>query len=150
MAIHHHLKAIAVFRALRGLAVGAAGVAISGQTEQGLMAKADQVVANLDMPLPVLEWLSRALGASSQPWVSQLVVLAMAWALLLFVQAYGLWRNRHWAVWLAFLTSVLVLGGFSWVALPVLGWRTTLVLAANLLVGLYLLFVLRRKHRVAQ
>ena len=150
MAIHHNLKAIALFRGLRGLVIGSVGIAISSQTDQSLMRQVDLILENLDIAPSVIQLLDKAMGAPQEQLVKHLVVIALAWAMLLCVQAYGLWQNRYWAVWLAFATSVFVLAGFAWVAAPIMGVQTTFIFAGNLLVSLYLLFLLRSKQRIPE
>ena len=149
MATHHNLKAIAAFRALRGVVIGSAGVAISGQTEESLVAKAEHLLADIDIAHSIMGVL-RVLDMPNEQVIGHLVIVCLVWAMLLFVQAYGLWKERYWAVWLALATSVFVLGGFAWVALPIFGTTATFIVAGNLLVALYLLYLLRRKYRIAE
>lgn len=150
MATHHNLKAIAAFRGFRGVVIGSAGIAVSGQTEEGLVTQAEHLLADMDIAHPVMSFLSRILDAPNEQVIGHLVIVCLFWAMLLFVQAYGLWQERYWAVWLALATSVFVLGGFAWVTLPIFGTKATFIVAGNLLVALYLLYLLRRKHRIAE
>ena len=96
MAAHHHLKAIALFRGLRGLIVGSAGLAISGQTDQSLVKQLNRLLEKLDIAHPVLELLHQVQMTSQAQLVQQLVVIALMWAMLLLMQACGLWLNRRW------------------------------------------------------
>ena len=152
MATHHHLKAIAAFRALRGVVIGTTAVAIYAQADENLDSKAEQLLTRMDVDVThtVAGLLSQVLDARGEWLMDQIVLVCLAWSALLFVQAYGLWQNRHWAVWLAFATSVFVLTGFAWVALPIFGTKATLIVAGNLLVATYLLYLLRRKRGVAE
>ena len=150
IVVHHHLKAIALFRGLRGLIVGSAGLAISGQTDQSLVKQLNRLLEKVDIAHPALELLHQVQMTSQAQLVQQLVVIALIWAMLLFVQAYGLWLNRRWAVWLALTTSVGVIAGLTWVTMPILGTLSSLSLAGNLLIALYLLHLLRRKHHIAK
>ncbi len=150
MATHHNLKAIAAFRGFRGVVIGSAGIAVSGQTEQGLVAKAEHLLADIEIAHPIMSFLSRLLDTPNEHLIRHLVIVCLLWAMLLLIQAYGLWQSKHWAVWLALVTSVLVLGGFAWVALPIFGTKITFIVAGNLLVAVYLLYLLRRKRAVAE
>ena len=152
MATHHNLKAIAAFRALRGAVIAATAVTIYAQADENLATRAEHLLANMDVDVThtVVGLLNRVMDARSEWLLEQIVLICLAWSTLLFVQAYGLWKERYWAVWLAFATSVFVLGGFAWVALPIFGTKATFIVAGNLLVALYLLYLLRRKHRVAE
>lgn len=150
MATHHNLKAIAAFRGFRGVVIGSAGVAVSGQTEQSLAAKAEHLLADMDIAHPIMSFLSHVLDAPNEHLIGHLVIVCFVWAGLLLIQAYGLWQSKHWAVWLALATSVFVLGGFAWIALPIFGTKTTFIVAGNLLVAVYLLYLLRRKRAAAE
>lgn len=150
IVVHHHLKAIALLRGLRGLIVGSAGLTISGQTDQSLVGQLNRLLEKVDIAHPVLEFLNKTQMTSQAQLVKPLVAIAMIWAMLLFVQAYGLWLNRRWAVWLAFSTSVAVIAGLTWVTMPILGTLSSLSLAGNLLIALYLLHLLGRKHHIAK
>lgn len=152
MATHHHLKAIAAFRALRGVVIGTTAVTIYVQADENLATRAEHLLATMDVDVThtVVGLLNRVLDARSEWLLEQIVLICLAWSALLFVQAYGLWQNRHWAVWLAFATSIFVLAGFAWVALPIFGTKATFIVAGNLLVATYLLFLIRRKRRVAE
>ena len=152
MATHHHLKAIAAFRALRGAVIATTAITIYAQADENLATQAEQFLARMDVDVThaIVGLLSRVLDARTEWLLDQIVLICLAWSALLFVQAYGLWQNRQWAVWLAFATSVFVLAGFAWVALPIFGTKATFIVAGNLLVATYLLYLLRRKHRVAE
>lgn len=152
MATHHHLKAIAAFRAFRGAVIAAAAVTIYAQADDNLAAQTEQLLARMDIDVThtVVGLINRVLDARTEWLLDQVVLICLAWSALLFVQAYGLWQNRHWAVWLALATSVFVLGGFAWVALPIFGTKATFIVVGNLLIAVYLLYLLRRKRAVAE
>lgn len=150
MAKQHNLKAIAAFRAFRGAAIGSAGIAISAQTEQSFAAKIKHLLANMDFASTSVTLLRHELDAPNKYLIGYLVVVCLVWALLLFVQAYGLWNGRRWAVWLAFATSIVVLVNFAWLTTSVLGVKNIFVVAGNLLVAMYLLYLLRRESNVSQ
>lgn len=73
-----------------------------------------------------------------------LFFLASVYALMRFIEAYGLWFQRRWAEWFALLSGGIYLPvelyelakGFSWLKLG--------FLAANLLIVLYMVLVLMR------
>jgi uncharacterized membrane protein (DUF2068 family) len=75
--------------------------------------------------------------------------LAFSYTALRFAEAYGLWKERTWAEWLAFISGTLLLP----VEIRGLLRGITLVrcglFIANLVIVFYMLFVLRagRRHR---
>ncbi|MFM7009790.1 MAG: DUF2127 domain-containing protein [Betaproteobacteria bacterium] len=150
MAKQRNLKVIAAFRAFRGAVIGSAGIAISAQTEQSFADKIKDLQTNMDIASTSVTLLRHELDASNEYLIGYLAVVCLVWALLLFVQAYGLWNGRHWAVWLAFATSIIVLVNIAWITTSVLGVKNIFLLAGNLLVAMYLLHLLRRKSNVSQ
>ncbi len=77
--------------------------------------------------------------------------LAFSYTALRFAEAYGLWMERTWAEWLAFVSGTLLLP----VEIRGLVRGVTIVrcglFVANLVIVFYMLFVLRagRRHRAA-
>ena len=77
--------------------------------------------------------------------------LAFSYTALRFAEAYGLWKERTWAEWLAFVSGTLLL------PLEIRGLLRGITLVrsglflANLAIVFYMLFVLRagRRHRAA-
>lgn len=129
MATHHHLKAIAAFRALRGAVIAATAITIYALADENLASKAEQLLTRMDVDVThtVVGLLSRVLDARSEWLLDQIVLVCLAWSALLFV-----------------------LAGFAWGALPIFGTKATLIVAGNLLVATYLLYLLRRKRGVAE
>ncbi len=72
---------------------------------------------------------------------------AFAYSVLRFAEAYGLWKQRTWAEWLAFVSGTLFL------PLEVRGLMRGItvlrsaVLAANLAIVLYMFFLLRAERQ---
>lgn len=73
--------------------------------------------------------------------------IAFAYAALRFTEAYGLWKGRTWAEWVAFVSGTLLLPVevrelFRGITL----WRCAL-LVGNIAVVLYMLYVIRATRR---
>ena len=67
-----------------------------------------------------------------------LAVGAASYAILRFVEAYGLWRGRRWAEWLGCVGAALYVP-IEWrhfVRHP--GWISTVILGTNILIVIYL------------
>jgi len=81
--------------------------------------------------------------SNAQLWA--IAGLVVVYALIRFVEAYGLWRARRWAAWLAAVSGALYVpfelyelsGGFSWIKLA--------ALAANLAVVAFMVLSLRSR-----
>jgi len=73
--------------------------------------------------------------------------IAFAYAGLRFTEAYGLWKERHWAEWVAFVSGTLLLPlevrelfhGFTWLRVG--------VFVGNIIVVLYMLYVILANRR---
>jgi uncharacterized membrane protein (DUF2068 family) len=73
--------------------------------------------------------------------------LALAYSLLRFVEAYGLWRQRTWAEWLAFVSGTLFLPLEIHGLMRGVTLLRSAVFVANLGIVLYMFFLLRAERR---
>lgn len=78
----------------------------------------------------------------------QLVILATVYSLIRFIEAYGLWRERSWAEWLAIFSGAIYLPfeiikiaeGYAW-------WKVVIT-AFNIMIVGYLISIKLRKNNV--
>jgi uncharacterized membrane protein (DUF2068 family) len=76
--------------------------------------------------------------------------VVLAYITLRFAEAYGLWRERHWAEWLAAVSATI------YIPLEVLevakhpSWREVTALVVNVLIVIFLAFVLWRTRSRSQ
>jgi uncharacterized membrane protein (DUF2068 family) len=99
------LRAIAVFEIFKGgLALIGLGLVATGKyTVPGLF---QRMVAHLHLdPSGTIAHFLLDVVAQISPWV--LAWLAIAYVTLRFAEAYGLWHERHWAEWLAAVSSAI-------------------------------------------
>jgi uncharacterized membrane protein (DUF2068 family) len=73
--------------------------------------------------------------------------LAFSYAALRFAEAYGLWRQRAWAEWLAFAAGTLLLPLEIRELLRGLTIVRVTLFAGNLSIVLYMLYLLRANQR---
>ncbi len=74
--------------------------------------------------------------------------LAFAYSVLRFAEAYGLWKQRTWAEWLAFISGTLFLPLEIHGLMRGVTLLRSIVFVANLGIVLYMLFLLREeRHR---
>lgn len=73
--------------------------------------------------------------------------LAFTYSALRFAEAYGLWRQRTWAEWLAFGSGVLLLPLEIRELLRGITFPRTAVFVANLAIVLYMFLLLRAGRR---
>ncbi|QCU72686.1 DUF2127 domain-containing protein [Luteimonas yindakuii] len=127
------LRAVAVFEAGKGvvalLAAGALGWFGAPRLQQGV----ESVAAGIGAPLDGdrVAWLARALDGGTLDLV---LAVLLVYAVLRFIEAWGLWRARGWASWLG------CIGAAMYVPIEVCelwrhpGWLPAIVLAVNLAV----------------
>ncbi len=63
-----------------------------------------------------------------------LMICAAAYALLRFVEAYGLWFTRSWARWLGLISSGMYVPFELYYFIKSPGWTTFIVMSINLIV----------------
>jgi uncharacterized membrane protein (DUF2068 family) len=142
------VRSIAVVEALKGTLVLLAGAGALSFVHKDVQAMAEQLVAHLHLnpahhtPRIFLEFASRIDDAR----LARLAMLAAGYALLRFVEAYGLSRERRWAEWFAAISGGIyipleiehLLRGDFWVSL--------FALVINLLVvGVMVVALLRHR-----
>jgi uncharacterized membrane protein (DUF2068 family) len=102
-AVRAAVRAVALFEAAKGLLVLLVGFDLLRPFHRGLEFDAEEIVRHMHLnpasrfPHIFVEAASRFDGMSLTP----LALGAAAYALIRFVEAYGLWRQRAWAEWFA-------------------------------------------------
>jgi uncharacterized membrane protein (DUF2068 family) len=130
---HPGLHLIAIFEAAKGVLalLAASGLEILGPVP--LQRWLHELINHfqLDPHHGVLDWLSRMINPGS---VHLAAAIGLAYAVLRFVEAWGLWRVRTWASWLGFISAAvyLPLDGYALIQHP--GWLSVSVLMVNLIV----------------
>lgn len=146
------VRAVALFEAAKGAVVIVAGCGLLALVHRDLQTSAERLVrlAHLN---PARHYPRVFLDAAAHVDDRRLLMLAGAaflYAGLRFIEAYGLWRARVWAEWLA------IISGAIYVPLEVyeLAERPTLlrfvVLLVNLLIVCYLLNRRRAQRRASR
>lgn len=144
------LRAVAILEAVKGAVVLAAGLGLLGLLHRNVEELAEQLLRFGHLN-PASKYPRIFLDAAAQVTDARLWWLAagaVAYAAVRFVEAYGLWRGRAWAEWLALVGGALYVPveiyhlahGFSWLKIAVLG--------TNLAVVAYMAYALR--HRAEQ
>ena len=91
----------------KGLLVLLAGIGALSFIHEDLQALAERLVGHLHLnpaseyPRIFIEMAARLNGTR----LATLAMLAACYALLRLIEAYGLWRSRRWAEWLAALSG---------------------------------------------
>jgi len=140
---------VAVFEALKGLLVLLVGFGLLSVVNQDLAQVAEELVGHFHLnpashyPRIFLELALRA--SDLRLWV--LALFAFAYASLRMAEAYGLWRGRRWAEWLAVASGALYVPIEIYELFSCLSWIKAATLTANLVIVAYMTCVLWRSRR---
>jgi uncharacterized membrane protein (DUF2068 family) len=143
------LRTIAGYEATKGVIVLLVGLGLLGLIHRDVQEAGEELVRHFHLS-PSSHYPRIFLGLTAKVtdgWLWALALGSLLYASLRFAEAYGLWRGRAWAEWLA------VISGAIYVPFEVveLAKRITAVriasLAVNLLVVGYMLLLLGRQPR---
>ena len=149
MRLAKTVRAVALFEGAKGALVFAAGFSTLSLIHHDAQRLAEQLVAHLHLN-PASRYPRIFLDAAAdltdaRLWL--LAALAGTYALVRFVEAYGLWRERRWAEWLAAVSGAIYIPfelyelfkGFNWLSLG--------ALLANIFIVGIMINALLREHR---
>lgn len=102
---------IALFEATKGVLVFVAGFGLLALIHRDLQALAENVVDHLHLnpashfSQAFIEWASNVTDAKLRLFAT----IAIVYASVRFIEAYGLWRLRTWAEWFAIISGSIYL-----------------------------------------
>lgn len=105
------LRAAAVFEALKGALVIIAGCGLLALIHRDAQAFAERLVRHMHLN-PARHYpriFIEAAGRLTDSHLRTLALMAFAYATLRLAEAYGLWRARAWAEWLAIISGAAYL-----------------------------------------
>ncbi|MBL9214934.1 MAG: DUF2127 domain-containing protein [Opitutaceae bacterium] len=145
------LRTIALFEAAKGAVVLVAGFGLLGAIGRHPAEFARRLVEHLHLN-PAHHYPEIFITAMSQldnPRLTLLAALALVYASVRFIEAYGLWRERLWAEWFAVLSgAVYVPAEIYELIRGITGLRVT-ILAVNLAVVGFLAWAMTNGRRPA-
>ncbi len=149
MTLTDGLRAVAVFEAAKGVLVMLAGFGILALMHRDLQDYAEQLVAHLHLNpakgYPEIFIDAAANASNARLWM--LASLAFTYSVLRWVEAYGLWRARRWAEWLAVASGGIYVPAELYELARGINWMKIMLLALNLGIVLYMVYVLWRDKR---
>ncbi|HTX65411.1 MAG TPA: DUF2127 domain-containing protein [Opitutaceae bacterium] len=137
---------IASIEAAKGVVVLAAGLGLFELMHRDVQDAAERLVRNMHLnpashyPRVFLEVMARL----DKPDLRLLALGALAYALVRFVEAFGLWRARRWAEWFGALSGSVYLPLEVFKLFELLTWPRVTVLITNIVVVAYLASILMR------
>jgi uncharacterized membrane protein (DUF2068 family) len=145
------LRAVALFEALKGTIVLVAGFGLARLVNGGAGEVAEALVDRLHLdaakrfPRIFLDLAAHA--SDAELW--GLAALAMAYAVLRFAEAYGLWSGRRWAEWIAAASGAIYVPVEIYELLRGVSWVKVAALLLNAVVVAYMCHMLWRGSRRA-
>lgn len=143
---HAGVRTIAFLEAAKGALVLLAGMGLFAVVHKGAQQFAERIVEHAHLnpashyPRVFLDLAART--SDIRLW--ELAAAALAYALLRFAEAYGLWRQRRWGLWVAALSGGLYvpfeIAELVKRASPI----GAAVLAVNLAIVAYMVYRLRK------
>ena len=105
------LRAIALFEGAKGvLAFGAAcGLLSLRHTDLHAAADAFLLRHGIDPERHYMRLFIESVARATHHHAGQIAALGLAYALIRFVEGYGLWWGKHWAEWFAVISAGLYL-----------------------------------------
>ncbi len=143
------LRAVALFEAAKGTLVLLAGFGVFALFHTDAQHMAERIVRHFHLD-PASHYPQIFLHLAEQATPAHLWWLAagaLGYASLRFAEAYGLWHERHWAEWLAVLSSGIYLPVEIWEVSKGVTWLRVTFLLANLSIAIYLGLILVRNAR---
>jgi uncharacterized membrane protein (DUF2068 family) len=143
------VRVIAVFEAFKGALVLAAGLGLLSLVHHDVQAFAERLVrhSHLDPAHHYPRIFIQAASHMKDSRLRSLAALALLYATVRFVEAYGLWHVRAWAEWFAIISGSVYIPIEIYELFHRTTWMRALVLATNLAIVAYLLNV-RRLNRL--
>ena len=142
------LRAIALFEAGKGLLVLALGFGLLSALGKGVEEAAEELVLGLHLNpasrYPKIFIDAASAASTGQLWL--LAALALGYAVLRFLEAYGLWRARRWAEWIAVASGAIYLPLEIYELASRVSWVRVGALLANLAIVLYMLALLHARR----
>lgn len=153
--IHKGMCAVAVFEAAKGalaLMVLLAGLGAFHFMHWGTKDLAGRLIGGLHLrPGGLSAWflkMSEEINDSHLAWAGAFIAVYAAFR---FAEAYGLWRERTWAEWLALISGAVYLPVEIYEIIQKVTWVRVAILVVNLAIVCFMALVLikSRKEKMA-
>ena len=151
MRLSSGLRAVAVFEAFKGTLALLAACGVLAIIPKSARHLAIELVGRLHLnpgksyPSVFLKLVENT--SNTQLWL--IAALVVVYAIVRFAEAYGLWRSRRWAEWLAAASGAIYVPVELYELTLSLSWIKFGALILNLAVVAYMCYVLWRSRRPA-
>jgi uncharacterized membrane protein (DUF2068 family) len=143
------LRVVAAFEAAKGLLVLAVGFGLLALAHKDLQDLGEQWLLHLHLN-PASRYpqiFLKAIGSVHDARLTVLAAAATAYALMRFVEAYGLWRKRRWAEWFAVATGGVYMLVELYELTKGVNWVKAAVFLINTGIVIYIAYALRHPRQ---
>lgn len=148
MRLARTVRAVALFEGAKGALVFLAGFSALSLIHHDVQRLAEQLVAHLHLNpasrYPRIFIEATAHLTDARLWL--LAILAGAYGLIRFVEAYGLWRGKRWAEWFAAVSGAIYIPFELYELFKGAIWLSLGALLANVFIVGVMIDVLLRGH----
>jgi uncharacterized membrane protein (DUF2068 family) len=140
------IRAVALFEAAKGTLVLLTGFGVLSLVHRDTQRFAEQLVGHLHLN-PAKHFPRIFIDAAANLTETRLVLLAIlaaTYALVRFIEAYGLWRGRRWAEWFAAVSGAIYIPFELYELFKGMNLLSICALAVNILVVALMLNALYR------
>ncbi len=143
------LRTVAVFEALKGLAVIVLCMVLLSLLHRDLTQVVDQVTdyLRLNPDSRVTDWFYQLADRTTGRGIWTAVGVGLAYATCRFIEGYGLWMQRAWAEWFAVISGAIYLPVEAVAVIHHRDLTHVAVLVGNIIVVLYILRILLEARR---
>jgi len=148
--ITNGLRSIAIFEAFKGFLALLVSLGIHQLAGESVKHVAEKLVTHLHLN-PANHLPSIIIKASGELNNSKLLLLAfgaLAYSIIRFIEAYGLWHNLRWVEWFALLSGGIYLPVEIYECFINTNLLSIAFLFANLLMVWYLYNILQNNHKI--
>jgi uncharacterized membrane protein (DUF2068 family) len=143
------LRTVAVLEATKGLAVIALCVVLLSLLHKDLDTVVDHVTEwlRLNPDSRVADWFYDLADRTTGRGIWTAAAVGLLYSMCRFVEAFGLWNERHWAEWFAVISGAVYLPFELYAMISHPEWIRFALLGANLFVVLYIVSILVENRR---
>ncbi len=137
------VRTVAVFEGLKGMLVVLVGFALLSLVHRDVQATAENLVEHLHLnparhyPRVFIE----AAGHVNDTGLRSLAAFACVYAVVRFIEAYGLWLKKVWAEWFAIISGGIYLPIEAYEVFEHVTWMRMMVFSVNAFIVGYLVYV---------
>jgi uncharacterized membrane protein (DUF2068 family) len=105
------LRSIAFFEAVKGALVLAAACGLLSLRHTDLHAATDAFLLRhgINPERHYMRLFIEGVARATNHHVGEIVLIGLAYAVIRFIEAFGLWREKHWAEWFAVISAGIYL-----------------------------------------